>query len=200
MSVSGGLGRDQQWETQWKFTSLLLDLYGSSRNREELTKVSKRLVSAGVSETVLHDAITALDDMSPEDKLVWDKMNARGFSVEQMLLFAEAPVVAKSLGQRERVDVAKDIAREWKSLKETTFQAASDRAPAFGSLVVLAGVVSCATIQAYGAGVSSKDIQETAQILSLGFPHAIQEVLDFATRSMSVQSIAGAGALVLGAA
>jgi hypothetical protein len=107
-------------------------------------------------------------------------MAKRDFSIEQMVIFLDAPIVADSFSVKTRQQIMEDVSRSWKSLPASLVAATANRATAVSSLMVLAGVVASSTTYVYGELTYNPAIQETALEPAKLFPSVVSHMLDSA--------------------
>lgn len=171
---------DQSLQDQWYCTTALLALFGDQRTHTQCVEASKRLVDAGITRHQIKQLGAKLKTLNgPEERFLY-QMNKRGFAIEQMAAFLDAPTQAASFAEKTRNQIMEDVSREWKSMPAALIGAVSSRSSAASSLIVLAGVVACGATLAYGTSVGNQDIQDTAVETAKLFPSLVVHMMESA--------------------
>lgn len=184
MTEPQSLSRQQQKASEIYCTSMLRGVFGMGRSDEQLRAVSTQMVDAGMTIKDLLDLSGRVRNMGEGERHFLNQMNRRGFTIEQMLILIEAPTEAHSFSVKTRQSIMEEVNREWKKSPGKYLSESVSRGAAASSLIVLAGIVTGASIFAGGAAINSQNIKDTAIELVSFFPSLVTNMLNTATGSL----------------
>lgn len=117
-------------------------------------------------------------------------MAQRGFAVEQIIVFVEAPAVSTSFADRTRSQIMKEVQAEWEALplsKRLEKTVATKNKPV-GAMVALAGITAGSLILAYGRAAQSADVKQVATVVSGAFTGMAMKVVEAVTQIGAVDN------------